>query len=46
MISDLILATERLKSEKKYLSKMAVKLIEENHHLLNENRYFKEKIKR
>ncbi|KYO43214.1 hypothetical protein Y1Q_0017535 [Alligator mississippiensis] len=45
MISDLILATERLKSEKKYLSKMAVKLIEENHHLLNENRYFKEKIK-
>ncbi|EMP30151.1 hypothetical protein UY3_12734 [Chelonia mydas] len=46
MISDLILATERLKTEKKYLSKMVTKLVEENQKLLGENRHFREKITR
>nr|XP_025040890.1 uncharacterized protein LOC112545962 isoform X2 [Pelodiscus sinensis] len=44
MISDLILATERLKTEKKYLTRMVTKLVEENQELLGENRHFREKI--
>ncbi|CAM2105782.1 unnamed protein product [Caretta caretta] len=42
--ANLILATERLKTEKKYLSKMVTKLVEENQKLLGENRHFREKI--
>ncbi|XP_039382008.1 uncharacterized protein LOC120398574 isoform X2 [Mauremys reevesii] len=44
MISDLILATERLKTEKKYLNKMVTKLVEENQKFLGENRHFREKM--
>ncbi|XP_062840683.1 uncharacterized protein LOC107982989 isoform X5 [Anolis carolinensis] len=45
MLSDLLLATERLRSEKKFLSNMIIKLIGENQQLLGENKQFREEIR-
>ncbi|KAJ7322677.1 hypothetical protein JRQ81_018964 [Phrynocephalus forsythii] len=45
MFSDLSLAAERLKSEKKFLSNMIVKLVGENQQLLRENKQFRDRIR-
>ncbi|KAH0627177.1 hypothetical protein JD844_002635 [Phrynosoma platyrhinos] len=45
MVSDLLLTTERLRSEKKFLSNMIIKLVGENQQLLRENKHFREEIR-
>ncbi|XP_033021794.1 tiggrin-like [Lacerta agilis] len=45
MFADLLLATERLKSEKRFLSNMIIKLVGENQQLLKENKHFRQEMR-